>query len=70
MLAPAEPKLNWIGITTAVDEELAMTGVRVALAVVALPAEASTRAAAFRLADQRLRAQSGSLRPGRDSGML
>jgi hypothetical protein len=69
-LAPAEPKVNWMRVSTALDDELLMTPVRSALVVVALPGEATTAAGALRLGDQRLRAQSGPLRPGRESGAL
>jgi hypothetical protein len=83
-LAPAEARLytprrgefaflyvgesNWAGIVATLDEELWSNGIRAALVTIAIPAEADTAAGALRLADQRLRAPYGTLRPrGRTS---
>jgi len=52
-------------IPAALDEEVSLIGIHTSYVLVFLPSEASTPAAALRLADYRLRAQSGNLRPER-----
>jgi hypothetical protein len=54
---------DWLAIPAALDEETRMVGLHTSLAIVALPEEADTPSYALRLADQRLRAQNGVLRP-------
>jgi hypothetical protein len=63
-VCPADSATNWTAITAALDEEMWSTGVRTAFVVLAIPAEADTAVGALRLADTRIRAPYGTLRPG------
>jgi len=54
---------GWITVPAALDEEAGLIGVNTSSTIVVLPGEASTPTGAMRLANHRLEAQSGSLRP-------
>jgi len=62
-LVEGELGSGWPMVPAALDEETSMLGLRTSFTLVTLPSEASTPGKALVLADQRLRAQSGNLRP-------
>lgn len=64
-LFEGELPIGWSAIPAALDEEAPMLDIRTSFAVVVLPSEASSAAYALLLADSRVKAGSGALRPGR-----
>jgi hypothetical protein len=64
-LFEGELKPGWTMIPSSLDDEMWAIGVRTSFAIVVLPLEASTPSLALRRGNERVRAQSGELRPQR-----
>jgi hypothetical protein len=65
-LFEGELGVGWPAIPAALDEEASASGIHTAFATVVLPEQAVTPTEALRIADRRLRAADGDLRPQRD----
>ena len=64
-LFEGELPVGWSAIPAALDAEAPMLDIRTSFALVVLPSEASSAGYALLLADTRLKAGTGTLRPGR-----